>query len=414
VKLLYLANARLPSEKAHASQVVQMCAALAAAGVELELIHPRRVNYPEFQGIEDIWTYYGVPRNFRRRQAGSIELFEVMDRFGWRGRGFQVAFALQLGGYTAALVPRLLRAGADVYYTREITTLALLNAIRPGSRARHFYEAHTFPGSRAGLALHRAALARAGGVIAISQGLADDYRALGVPASRMCVAPDAVDPSRFGGCTRAEARHRLGWPADQPAVVYTGHFYAWKGVDTLVEAMRGSPAHLYLVGGIPEMITAMRARLAAEPNMHVVGWAPPAQVPLYLAAADVLALPNSGREAISSRYTSPLKLFEYMAAERPIVASDLPALREVLTDGANALLVPADNAAALRQAVDRLLANPALAARLARQARLDVAGHTWEQRARNVLAFVHARLAAAGSAAGRVVESAQRRRGQGG
>jgi glycosyltransferase involved in cell wall biosynthesis len=107
-----------------------------------------------------------------------------------------------------------------------------------------------------------------------------------------------------------------------------------------------------------------------------------------LAAADVLALPNSGRAAVSRYYTSPLKLFEYMAAERPIIASDLPALREIIANEETALLVPPDDASALAAAVERLRADPALARRLAANARSAVGAHTWERRAARILDFV--------------------------
>jgi glycosyltransferase involved in cell wall biosynthesis len=400
MRFVYYSNVRLPSEKAHANQIVQMCAALAEAGAQVDLVHPRRVNYPEFAQVQDVWAYYGVPRNFALHSTGSIELFELMDRLGWRGLGFRLAFAAQLTGYTLALVPRLLRLQADVIYSREITTLAVLALLRPGLLRRAFYEAHTFPGSRAGRWLNRRILPRLGGVIAISQGLATDYARLGVPPERLCVAPDAVDPARFGRVGRAEARRKLGWPVEQLAVVYTGHFYAWKGVDTLIEALRGSDAHLYLVGGIPEMIVQQRARLNGVANIHVVGWVPPTEVPCYLAAADVLALPNSGHEAISARHTSPLKLFEYLAAGRPVVASDLPSLREVLADGQTALLVAADDPAALRRGIERALGDPALAARLAENARRAALEHTWQIRAARVLDFARARLAALGPGGG--------------
>jgi glycosyltransferase involved in cell wall biosynthesis len=337
--------------------------------------------------------------------VGSIELFELMDRLGWRGLGFRFAFAMQLAGYTASLAPRLLWLGADAFYSREITTLATLRLLRPGVRRHFFYEAHTFPGSRAGISLHRAVLPSIGGVVAITHGLADEYRKLGLPAEMICVAPDAADVARFNVCRQDEARRRLGWPASQQAVVYTGHFYAWKGLDTLAAAMRDSPAHLYLVGGIPEMIAELRLRLVGQDNLHVVGWVPPTQIPLYLAAADVLALPNSGREAISRQHTSPLKLFEYMAAARPIVASDLPSLREVLSDGVNALLVPADDAQALARGINRLLTEPALCRRLVQQARQDAEAYSWDKRAATVMNFIQNRLAAAGQRPASVVES---------
>ena len=94
------------------------------------------------------------------------------------------------------------------------------------------------------------------------------------------------------------------------------------------------------------------------------------------------------RSAFGTSFTSPLKLFEYMAAARPIVASDLPALREVLRDGENALLVPPEDPVALAVAIRRLQEDPALAERLAGQAARDVRAYTWEERGRRIVEFL--------------------------
>src|SRR5690606_28470778 len=91
-------------------------------------------------------------------------------------------------------------------------------------------------------------------------------------------------------------------------------------------------------------------------------------------------LPNR-RTHISDRYTSPLKLFEYMAAGRPIVASDLHALREVLRHDENALLVAPDSPAALAEALRRLIDGRELSRRLAQRARQDAAEYGWDTRA---------------------------------
>jgi glycosyltransferase involved in cell wall biosynthesis len=143
------------------------------------------------------------------------------------------------------------------------------------------------------------------------------------------------------------------------------------------------------VGGTPADVAAFEAFLAREglERVRLAGYVPPGAVPLWLAAADALALPNSGAETISARYTSPLKLFEYMAAGRPVVASDLPSLREVLADGVNARLVPPDSPAGLARGLLEVLDDPDLGARLASRARADVAGRTWDARARAVRDF---------------------------
>ncbi|HEV2125417.1 MAG TPA: glycosyltransferase family 4 protein, partial [Chloroflexota bacterium] len=179
--------------------------------------------------------------------------------------------------------------------------------------------------------------------------------------------------------------------------VYTGHLYRWKGAHTLALASQrlGEDALVYIVGGTPADLRNFRSFVAAEQldSVRVVGHVPPADVPCWLAAADVLVLPNSAKEAISARYTSPLKLYEYMASERPIVASRLPSLKEVLRHGENAWLVPPDDPAALADGVRHLLEASDLARALAKQAYLDVQGKTWDARAKRIAAFVGEMLA---------------------
>jgi glycosyltransferase involved in cell wall biosynthesis len=120
----------------------------------------------------------------------------------------------------------------------------------------------------------------------------------------------------------------------------------------------------------------------------VDGFQPPARVPLYLAAADLGVVPNRSRPAISARYTSPLKVFEALAAGLPLVASDLPSLREVLSDGEDAVLAAPDDEAALAQAIRRLLGDAELRAALAARGRARAAEHSWDARARRLLAWM--------------------------
>jgi glycosyltransferase involved in cell wall biosynthesis len=114
----------------------------------------------------------------------------------------------------------------------------------------------------------------------------------------------------------------------------------------------------------------------------------PSRIPGVVAAASALVLPSSGATAIGRIYTSPMKLFEYMASGRPIVASDLPSLREVLAHEHNALLAPADDAEALAAALRRLLADPVLSSRLADRALADVEHYTWRGRTAGILNFL--------------------------
>ena len=130
---------------------------------------------------------------------------------------------------------------------------------------------------------------------------------------------------------------------------YAGHLYPWKGVDVFVRALALAP-HVrgLIVGGHPgeadrARVESLARELGLGGRLTITGLVPPHEVRQRLAVADVLVLPNT-LSAISERYTSPLKLFEYLTLGRPIVASDLPALREILTDGVTALLSPPGDA----------------------------------------------------------------------
>jgi glycosyltransferase involved in cell wall biosynthesis len=134
-------------------------------------------------------------------------------------------------------------------------------------------------------------------------------------------------------------------------------------------------------------------RLGLRQRVTFTGLVEPARVAELLTQADVLVLPNPA-SAISTRYTSPLKLFEYMAAGKPIVSSDLPSIREILRDGVNALLVSPGDPGMLASAIERLLNDPSLAARLARAALDEVPNYSWQRRAERLEALFAETIAA--------------------
>jgi len=167
---------------------------------------------------------------------------------------------------------------------------------------------------------------------------------------------------------------------------YAVHLYPWKGVDLIIEAVTAlQDTRALIIGGHPQEPDLQRVRdfaaqLDCATRVTFTGLVPPPQVAERLREADVLVLPNPA-SAVSDAFTSPLKLFEYMASGRPIVASDLPSIREVLVHERNALLVPPGNPQALTAAIRRLKDDRDLGAALAARALEDVGGYTWEKRA---------------------------------
>jgi glycosyltransferase involved in cell wall biosynthesis len=163
-------------------------------------------------------------------------------------------------------------------------------------------------------------------------------------------------------------------------------------VDVLLRAIARLPgAPGLIVGGHEEEPDLHRVReLASElgiaDRVTFTGHVQPGHVGGKLREARILVLPNPA-SALSTRFTSPLKLFEYMAARRPIVATDLPSIREVLRDGENALLVPSDDPESMAAAIRRLLDDDQLSERLARNAADAVQQYTWSRRAERLEAL---------------------------
>ena len=170
---------------------------------------------------------------------------------------------------------------------------------------------------------------------------------------------------------------------------YAGHLYPWKGVDLVITVVASLPGvHGLIVGGHeaePDLarLKALAVERGSANRIVFTGMLSPRDARRRLADADVLVLPNPA-SAISNRFTSPLKLFDYMASGRPIVASNLPAIREILRDTENAVLVEPGNPDALAAGIRRLRDDPAFGSRLADRALEDVKLYTWDARARRL------------------------------
>lgn len=246
--------------------------------------------------------------------------------------------------YTRDLVCayRFVRAGMPVLY--EVHDLA----------ARHPSETRT---ARLQELLSRAddrTVRQARGLVSLTDTFRQEVLAAGwQPPERIFVIPDAYDDAVYSPRDRDAARTALVLPSAAKLVAYAGMTFKYRGLDVLLRALQtwGDPqARLALVGGRDFELTELRnlaAQLGVTGRVDFVGRKSAHQVVLYLAAADVLVIPDTVTDATAS----PLKMFEYMAMARPIVALDRPALREILGDAA--LYFPRGDARALASALAR-------------------------------------------------------------
>jgi len=380
--LLLVANTRLPSRRAQALQVVQAATAFARAGRHTRILYARRHGDGPAAQASAVAEYYGVA-------AGPIPELEAIACVDWIERvprSFQyaparlqeVSFARNAARAVLARGPQSLVIAREIECARE-----LVRHGHPGV----VLEIHRVPGGRLRRRWLLQAARGARGVIAISGGVKADLVELGIASESIRVEHDALEPARFAGLPeRGEARAALGLDAATSIVVYTGGLLAWKGVDVLVEAARRLPGIRFVIaGGMDADVERLRAVAAGATNVRIDGYQLPSRIPLYLAAADVGVVPNRSAPAISARYTSPLKVFEAFACGLPLVASDLPSLRELLEHERDALLVAPDDAQALANGIERLLADDALRAAIAQRLRGRAETCTWDARARRIL-----------------------------
>lgn len=368
MKILYIANIRLPTEKAHGIQIMKTCEAFAKAGIEIELVVPTRHN----KLTANPFSYYGVPENLFK-----IITLRVPDPIKYGRLGFLVS------SIWFSERARWCRSfwTADIIYSRD--ALVLMQYLLLGRRI--VFEAHAKPSFVARIVARHSYR-----VVVISQALREVYVAVGIPAERITVAPDAVDEHLFETVPlKNEAREILELPQFQHIVVYTGHLYARKGADTLAEAATHIPEALFVfVGGTIEDIAQFRKQWGSQENIRIVGHVAPERVPFYLRAADVLVIPNSGTSEDTARFASPMKLFEYMASGTPIIASDVPSIREVLGDQ-EAFFVEADSPAALAKSVASVFAQEDEAHEKAVSAQRKAREYTWSTRVARIHAAIH-------------------------
>lgn len=240
------------------------------------------------------------------------------------------------------------------------------------------------PRYRATRALETWVLRRADAVFTICEGLRGEMAGRGIPAGRITVVPNAVEPERFAQVRREAGFARAHGLGEGPVVGFIGSFYAYEGLPLLVEAFarvaaRHPAARLLLVGGGPDEARVRDAAARAGLGDRVVmpGRVPHDEVMRWYALVDVFAYPRLPMRL--TELVTPLKPLEAMAAGRAVVASDVGGHRELVRDGETGLLFRAGDAAALAAALDRVLGAPKLRARLGEAGRAFVRrARTWE------------------------------------
>lgn len=387
MKIAIAAPSYLPSRRANTVQVMKMAQALRMLGNEVILFVP-----------EDDADHLVLGQN--------ITWDQLALQYGLISSSFDIKWVrvekyFRRYDFAVHVIWQALKKGVDLIYTRVPQVAGMASLLRLPA----VYELHDFPHGKGGKWWLRRFLRGRGArkLVLISKALEESLTEIFVGdmkrISRL-IAPDGIDLERYQKIGSpvlsrqqlAKQRCDLSLAVDRFTAGYTGHFYQGRGIELIMALAQITPDIQYLLaGGDPSDIERVRdnaQRMGLE-NVILTGFVPNSELPLYQASCDVLLMPYQHKVAASSggdiaAYLSPMKLFEYMACRRVIIASDLPVLREVLNEE-NAILLPPDDIDAWYNAIMLVKKDKEIQHRLASRARKDVEAYTWIDRARRIM-----------------------------
>lgn len=322
MKVAYISTSTIPSRTANSIHVMKMCSALANIGNEVILYHP---GYKDIEcNVKNINSFYGVGNNFK--------IIKVPVTF-IPGKGY-------LYGLSACI--QAIKEKPDIIVGRNLAGLYFASF----TNIPIIFEAHSpisYSGSISEYMFRRLIKRKClQKVVLITNSLKQYFVNKYSHIETVCqVLPDAADPV-------PEDIKPIYLPnkGNKLQVGYIGHLYKGKGFEVIEKlAPKCMWADFHVIGGTKQDMSLIQKNKQLAKNIHIHGFKPYNEALSFRLSCDVLLLPNQYEVAAAgkgmfniSEWTSPLKLFEYMAAQKAIIASNLPVIREVLTNGVNALL----------------------------------------------------------------------------
>lgn len=371
MRIAFIAASEVPSRTANSIQVMKVCDSFRSLGHEVKLYLPGADPKTPWSAIQ---SHYGISADF---SISWLRSFKFLRRYDFAAR--------------AILAGRFWKA--DYFYVWTLQAAAFASILGLPT----ILEMHDRPPGRFGPTLFRNYLKGVGAVrlLPITHSLSDwlsKAYAADFQESIVEIAPMGVDLEAYVELPVPEqAREELGL---KPGITagYTGHLYPGRGVELLFELAQRYPDINYLwIGGEPEAVVRWKRIIddRGVGNIQILGHVENKKVPSYQAACDFLLMPYQKSISVSSggdtaQFASPMKVFEYLATGRPILSSDLPVLREVLSEK-NAVLLPAEDTHAWVRALRQLVEDPERRELLAQQGREDASRYTWTERAKKSL-----------------------------
>lgn len=380
-KIVYVTTVRLPTEKAHGLSTVKICEALSSCGYEVDLIIPQLWR----KNGGDVYGYYGVKRNFNILKIPCIDLIPIrfFDKVTFLIQSFSFSFFLFFFIWFKYWGKR----NEIVFFSHDYIPL-FFSSLLPFNI---FYDIHHFPGKNF---MYKRIMKRSFGFAVQTKWKISELGVqFGIKPEKIIYWPNGTDVTRFDILeSMNEARQKIGIPLDKKIVMYTGSLFDWKGVDSLIRSIKYIPENVlvYLVGGTDRDVAVCKENIeeAKDNRVVFVPFQSFLKIPLWDRSADVLVLPNTGKQKVSMYYTSPMKLFDYMASGKPIVATSTPAILEILNKD-NSILVEPDNPQELAKGIELILTDNDVAQKISAKSFSDSKQYTWLERAKKITEFIN-------------------------
>lgn len=370
MKIAYIFHCFVPSRNANSIHAMNICNELAGMGHDVTAFFP---DVAPKEDTKDVYGFYGVKDHFR------IERLLFPD---FKGRS--TFFSLHA-------IARLKKRKPDLVTGRSVhgcTVAALLGFPTVFDTHGPIWESGGFPLKLFKIMIRQRSFKK---MVVNSHALKQIY------VQSSIFKGSGFDPRRIEVAHNGSQSFPLDKKAELPGdparfkAGYFGHLYKGRGIDMIIEtARRLQNVDFYIVGGEEKDIAYWKSK-AQSANIFFIGFVPYPQVYLYRNACDLLLAPYQevaspdGVLGNQTPYMNPIKVLEYMSSRKPIIASDLPTIREVLNEK-NALLVNCADTAEWEQAIGKLKNEKALASALADQAYADFqAKYTWKARAQKLI-----------------------------
>ena len=396
MKIAVATGGHIPSFRAHSIAVMKMAKGFHKLGHDIEVLTVRRFMEDSLRRwIKDLHEFYGVPNKIRITFfMDNLFYFEDLFPINYLSRLLDKVTnrRIRMVMDPESMMSEYCRDhGFDLCYYRGYGRTAYYNIVE--NKVPTIMESHirniVNPDLKRVIRVSRSEYFK--GLVTISKVLKHTFMKAGVPEEKILVLDSGVDLELFEHLPdKMNARKMLNIPLDRKIVVYTGSLFPEKGIKyILLTAEQLRDTVFILVGGEAKHVQywTRYARMRGIENVRFVGFVSNSLIPIYLVAADALIMPYGRGPAriMDIESTSPLKLFEYMAARKPIISSNIPAIRRIIQHGVNGLLAEPGDVKQLTEYVRKVLEDEEFARKLGERAYERVRDYDWKKRCQKIL-----------------------------